>query len=156
MRLRPLFACALAAAALAATPAAAEPPPDVDAVAGHLALLGYQCQRKADRLDCQHAQNVNMSVRGLQGGLLFISFLATEDAAKTPEQRAGVLDFVNTMNANSTMVIFFIDKDGDLGASAWSPARYDRTTFGQLIERWNTDIREALQRDPDRARALIR
>ena len=73
-----------------------------------------------------------------------------------PDARAGVLDFVNTMNANSTMVIFFIDKEGDLGASAWTPARYDRLTFGRLVERWNTDIREALQRDPERARALIR
>jgi len=155
MRLRSILACAVLACALSA-PAAAEPLPDADAVAEHLSLLGYQCQRKAERLDCQHAQNVNMSVRGLQGGLLFISFLATEESSKAPEQRAGVLDFVNTMNANSTMVIFFIDKEGDLGASAWSPASYDRLTFGRLIERWNTDIREALQRDPERARALIR
>jgi hypothetical protein len=155
MRLRPALACVLLACALAA-PASGEPPPDADAVAEHLALLGYECARKPDRIDCKHAQNVNMSVSGIQGGLLFISYLATEDAAKAPDARAGVLDFVNTMNANSTMVIFFIDKEGDLGASAWTPARYDRLTFGRLVERWNTDIREALQRDPERARALIR
>jgi len=140
----------------AAGPAAAELPPDVDAVAEHMAFLGYQCQRKDDRLECQHPQNVNMAVRGLQGGTLLIAFLLAEDAAKAPDKRLEVLEQVNTMNANSTTVIFFVDKDGDLGASTWFPGRYDKATFGQMMERWNTDIREALQRDPERSRALLR
>jgi hypothetical protein len=141
---------------VAASPAAAQLPPDVDAVAEHLALLGYQCERKPDGLQCRHEQNVNTNVRGVQGGTLLITYFATEDAAKAPERRLGVLELVNTMNANSASVIFFIDGDGDLGASTWFPGRYDKTRFGQIVERWNTDLREALQRDPEASRALIR
>ncbi|HSJ95517.1 MAG TPA: YbjN domain-containing protein [Myxococcota bacterium] len=144
--------CAL----LVGAPAFAELPPDVDAVAEHMAFLGYQCERKEDRLECQHAQNVNTAVRGLQGGTLLIAFLIAEDAAKAPDKRLEMLELVNTMNANSTTVIFFLDEDGDLGASTWFPSRYDKATFGRILERWNTDIREALQRDPVRSRALLR
>lgn len=156
--MRPRAAATLVLACLLGPvpPSSAELPPDVDRVAEHMAFLGYRCERKEDRLECQHAQNVNMAVRGLQGGTLLIAFLLTEDAAKAPDRREDVLELVNTMNANSTSVIFFIDKDGDLGASTWFPGRYDKTTFGQVMERWNTDIREALQRDPERSRALLR
>jgi hypothetical protein len=156
MLLRALALLALSGLAWPAPPAAADPPPDVDAVAEHMGFLGYQCQRKDDRLECQHPQNVNVAVRGLQGGTLLISYLRAEDAAKAPERRLEVLELVNTMNANSTSVIFFVDQDGDLGASSWFPGRYDKATFGQMMERWNTDIREALQRDPERSRALLR
>jgi hypothetical protein len=147
---------AVAALAGAAPPAAADLPPDVDAVAEHMGFLGYRCERVPDRLQCEHPQNVNTQLRGLQGGTLLIAFLAAEDAAKAPERRLEVLELVNTMNANSTSVIFFVDKDGDLGASTWFPGRYEKAHFGQMLERWNTDIREALQRDPERSRALLR
>jgi hypothetical protein len=141
---------------LLGSPARADLPPDVDAVAQHMAFLGYQCERLPDRLECKHPQNVNMQVRGLQGGTLLITYLAAEDAAKAPDKRLSVLELVNTMNANSTTVIFFVDKDGDLGASTWFPGAYDKATFGQMLERWNTDIREAVQRDPEGSRALLR
>lgn len=156
MRKTARLGAAILALGLAGAPASAELPPDVDAVNEHMAFLGYQCERLPDRLQCTHPQNVNTQVRGLQGGTLLIAFLVAEDAAKAPDKRLEVLELVNTMNANSTTVIFFVDKDGDLGASTWFPGRYDKATFGQLIERWNTDIREALQRDPERSRALLR
>jgi hypothetical protein len=150
------IALSLAAVLLAAGPAAAELPADADAIAEHLAFLGYQCERKPDAIHCTHPQLVNTNVRGLAGGTMLITYFATEDTAKKPEARLGVLEFVNTMNAHSASVIFFIDGEGDLGASTWFPGRYDKGRFGQTLERWNTDLRDALQRDPERSRALIR
>jgi hypothetical protein len=151
--LRPaLFACAL----LAAGSAAAELPPDVDAVAEHMGFLGYQCERTEAALQCRHAQHVNTQLRTVQGGTLMITYFATEDASKAPEKRLEVLELVNAMNANSASVIFFIDADGDLGASTWFPGGYEKARFGKIVERWNLDLREALQRDPERSRALIR
>lgn len=136
--------------------AAAELPADADAIAEHMAFLGYQCERKPDAIHCTHPQLVNTNVRGLGGGTMLVTYFATEDTAKKPEARLGVLELVNTMNANSASVIFFIDGEGDLGASTWFPGRYDMGRFGQTLERWNTDLRDALQRDPERSRALIR
>jgi hypothetical protein len=157
MSIRALGSCALLAACLAATPApAAELPPDAEEVAKHLEFLGYQVTRKPDRLEAAHDQHVNLGVQGLKGGTLLIAFLATEDAAKDPARRGEILELVNGFNKNSTLVIFFLDADGDLGASAWQPGGYDKATFGALIDRWNIDIREAIQSDPERSRALLR
>jgi hypothetical protein len=150
--LAPVLACIL----LLAAPARAELPPDADAVFEHLGFLGYQCERKTDGLQCRHEQHVNVNVRGVQGGTLLVAYFATEDAAKDPARRLEVLEWVNTMNANSASVIFFVDGDGDLGASTWFAGGYDKTRFGQVVERWNVDLREALQRDAERSRALIR
>ena len=146
----------LAGVLLANAPAAAELPPDVVAVAEHMALLGYQCEQRLESLQCRHPQHVNTNVRGVQGGTLLITYFATEEASKAPARRLEVLELVNTMNANSASVIFFIDPEGDLGASTWFPGGYEKARFGQIIERWNLDLREALQRDPERSRALIR
>jgi len=151
-----LALASLALIPLLAAPAAAELPPDADAVAEHMAFLGYQCDRSPSGLQCRHDQHVNVNVRGIQGGTLLVTYFATEDAAKAPERRLGVLELVNTMNAHSASVIFFIDDDGDLGASTWFPGGYEKTRFGQIVERWNLDIREALQRDPEASKALIR
>lgn len=151
-----LRAALVTAAVLVAGNAAAELPADADAIAEHMGFLGYQCERKPDAVHCTHPQLVNTNVRGLAGGTMLITYFATEDAAKRPEARLGVLEFVNTMNANSGSVIFFIDAEGDLGASTWFAGGYDKARFGQTLERWNTDLRDALQRDPERSRALIR
>jgi len=153
---RALAMTPLALLPLLASPAAADPPPDADAIAEHMGFLGYQCDRKPVGLHCRHEQHVDVSVRGIQGGTLLVTYFATEDAAKAPERRLGVLELVNTMNAHSASVIFFIDGEGDLGASTWFPGGYDRTRFGQILERWNVDLREALQRDPEASKALIR
>jgi hypothetical protein len=148
---------ALALALLAAAPfASAEELKDADAIVKHLEFFGYTVERKPDHLQASHPQNVNFNVKPLRGGTLFITFFSTEDAAKDPAQRAGVLELVNAFNVNSVLVNFFIDADGDLGASAWFPGAYDKTTFGALVDRWNSDIKEALQRDPEKSRALIR
>lgn len=152
----PLRAALAACALLAAGPASAEPPPDAGALAEHMALLGYECQRTATALQCRHPQHVNVQLRGLQGGTLLVTYFATEEASKVPARRLEVLELVNAMNADSASVIFFIDAEGDLGASTWFPGPYDRARFGQILERWNLDLREALQRDPERSRALIR
>lgn len=87
---------------------------------------------------------------------LFVTFLTTEDAAKAPGRRHQVLELVNSFNNESVLVNFFLDEDGDLGASAWYPGPYDKAIFGALVDRWNSDIKEALQRDPEKSRALIR
>ena len=134
----------------------AEPLPDVDAIVKHLEFFGYDVGKKDDgHLECTHAQLVNFNVKPLRGGTLFVTFFSTEPDAKKPERRKDVLELVNEYNQNSVLVNFFIDGDGDLGASAWFPGRYDKATFGALVDRWNADIREALQRDPERSRALI-
>jgi hypothetical protein len=147
----------LAALLLAIAPAvSAEPLPDIDAITEHLKFFGYEIVKKDDdRLECSHPQLVNFNVKALRGGTLFVTFFTTEPDAKKPERRKDVLELVNEYNQNSVLVNFFIDGDGDLGASAWFPGRYEKATFGALVDRWNADIREALQRDPERSRALI-
>src|SRR5690606_30412990 len=79
----PVRSTALALASLAlipllAAPAAAELPPDADAVAEHMAFLGYQCDRSPSGLQCRHDQHVNVNVRGIQGGTLLVTYFATE------------------------------------------------------------------------------
>jgi hypothetical protein len=157
MALRTIGTALVLAASLLAVPApAGELPPDSEEVAKHLEFLGYRVTRKPDRLEAEHDQHMNLAVQGHKGGTLLISFLATEDAAKDPARRGEILELVNDFNRNSTLVIFFLDSDGDLGVSAWQPGGYDKAAFGALLDRWNIDIREAVQRDPERSRALLR
>ena len=154
--IRPTRSLAAGLAVVIAAAAHAEPLPDADAITKHLEFFGYTVAAKDDgHLECQHPQLVNFNVKPLRGGTLFVTFFATEPDAKKPERRKDVLELVNEFNANSVLVNFFIDADGDLGASAWFPGRYDKPTFGALVDRWNADIREALQRDPERSKALI-
>ena len=150
-----LVLCAVAAL-VATAPASAELPANADAIREHLAFFGYTVTPKEDRLEAAHPQNVNFNVRALRGGTLFITYFPIEDDAKKPENRASVLDLVNTFNENAVLVNFFIDKDGDLGASAWYPGPYQKEVFGALVDRWNSDIKEALQRDPEKSRALLK
>lgn len=144
-----LFAVAIAPIAFA------EELADADVIAKHLEFFGYTVERSPEGLKATHPQNMNFMVKPLRGGTLFITYITTEADAKKPENRAGVLDFVNEFNNNSVLVNFYLDKDGDLGASAWYPGPYEKTTFGALVDRWNSDIKEALQRDPERSKALI-
>jgi Putative bacterial sensory transduction regulator len=144
--------------ALAAAPltARAEELADSDTIAKHLEFFGYKVVAKDGDLQAEHPQNANFSVKPLRGGTLFLTYFPTEDATRSAAGRKDTLELVNDFNQNSVLVNFFIDKDGDLGASAWFPGRYEKATFGALVERWNSDIQEAFQRDPERTRALLR
>lgn len=148
----------LACVALATAPLAAraEELADADTIAKHLEFFGYKVVAKEGHLEAEHPQNVNFNVKPLRGGTLFLTYFPTEDATRSAAGRKDALELVNEFNLNSVLVNFFIDKDGDLGASAWFPARYEKATFGALVERWNSDIQEAFQRDPERTRALLR
>lgn len=139
-----------------ALPASAELPGDVDAITKHLEFFGYKVSNKGDRLEAEHPQNVNFNVRAIRGGTIFITYFPTEDDAKKPENRESVLELINGFNENSVLVNFFIDKDGDLGASAWYPGPYQKEVFGLLVDRWNSDVKENLQRDPEKSKALLR
>lgn len=146
-----LVACVL----LAPLGARSEPLADAEAIAKHLEFFGYTVERAPDAVRATHPQNANFQVKPLRGGTLFVTFITTEAEAKSPAKRAEVLEWVNDLNNHSVLVNFFVDKDGDLGASAWYPGPYEKTTFGALVDRWNSDIKESLQRDPERTRALI-
>lgn len=153
-----LRSCSMAALLVLAMAVAvhAEPLPDIDAIANHLEFHGYEVTKTSEgHLECKHAQLVNFNVKPLRGGTLFVTFFTTEAESKSPARRKDVLELVNEFNQNSVLVNFFVDADGDLGASAWFPGKYDKPTFGALVDRWNSDIREALQRNPERSRALI-
>jgi hypothetical protein len=145
-------------AALAAAPlsARAEELADADTIAKHLEFFGYKVVTKDGGIQAEHPQNVNFSVKPLRGGTLFLTYFPTEDATRSAAGRKDTLELVNDFNQNSVLTNFYIDKDGDLGASAWFPGRYEKATFGALVERWNSDIQEAFQRDPERTRALLR
>lgn len=155
MRMRCIVS-SLAIALLVAAPVSAELPADVDAITKHLEFFGYKVANKGDHLEAEHPQNVNFNVRAIRGGTIFITYFPTEDDAKKPENRQSVLELINGFNENSVLVNFFIDKDGDLGASAWYPGPYQKEVFGLLVDRWNSDVKENLQRDPEKSKALLR
>lgn len=140
-----------------ASAAAAEELADAKAITEHLQFFGYTVEAKEEgRLEASHPQNVNFNVKPLRGGTLFITYFPTEDDAKSPARRQDVLELINDFNLNSVLVNFFFDGDGDLGASAWYPGAYEKATFGALVDRWNSDIKEALQRNPEKSKALLR
>jgi hypothetical protein len=150
------FVLAATFAILLTPPARAEVLADAKPITEHLQFFGYTVSEKEGRLEAEHPQNVNFNVKALRGGTLFITYFPTEDAAKAPAQRQQTLELINDFNVNSVLVNFFLDADGDLGASAWYPGAYEKATFGSLVDRWNSDIKEALQRNPEKSRGLLR
>ncbi len=115
------------------------------AITAHLEFLGYEVTSESNRLVATHSQHSNFQIEELNGGTIFLSYWKTSPYAKA--HPAELLATLNRNNSAATTTTFFVDKDGDLGLSAWYTGGYEKKRFAEFIERWNRDWIDALQRN---------
>jgi hypothetical protein len=124
-------------------------PGQMEQVAAHLQLLGFECEDRGEVMGVRHPELPSFVVREYRDGLLFTAFFQGKEAATT--DRAGFLVLVNKMNQASVLVRCFVADDGDLGLEAWLPSQYERQIFARFLEAWHNDLSAILTLEPDTA-----
>ncbi|HSH01499.1 MAG TPA: hypothetical protein VLL52_03200 [Anaerolineae bacterium] len=103
----------------------------------HLEFLGYEIRHEEKMSRAIHPRRWNLGVRDYKGGILFSSFLRSNDWAKS--NQGDYVQFINGVNQKVALARFYVDDDGDFVMEAWWVGGYDRTTFGRFMEQWQED-----------------
>jgi len=108
----------------------------------HLACLGYELQPQPDGWTLAiHPVRYNFSVRAFEIGVRVHSALVI--GKELPNAKAW-LAFINHVNDTSILSRFAVavDEDGDhlMRVRAMLPAKYDRRTYGLLLDAWHEDL----------------
>jgi hypothetical protein len=104
----------------------------------HLQFLGYTVSQETDTvLIAQHPTNSNMVLSGFAYGALLCVFYTTTDQARV--NRLGFLEFINTLNGNSSLSHFYVNEDSDFCIQALYMGDYDQIRFGQVLDWFNEE-----------------
>jgi hypothetical protein len=108
----------------------------------HLACFGYELQPQPDGWTLAiHPVRYNFSIRAFDIGVRVHSAIII--GKELPNPRAW-LAFINHANDTAILSRFAVtvDEDGDhlMRVRALLPAKYDRRTYGLLLEAWHEDL----------------
>ncbi len=115
-----------------------------DSIASHLEFLGYSIEPTEDeRFHARHGSKPNFLAREFRGGCLITAWWDVNEAGA--DDREGLLEAVNRMNAGAAVARYYIDSDNDFAAEAYYQSPYDRVTFGQFMDLWDHDFANVLE-----------
>jgi hypothetical protein len=109
----------------------------LDSMLAHLEFLGYEVTQDGEIARAKHATRYNVSLRSFASGILLTRLFGANDTAR--QDKAGYLEFINSLNNKAAVARFYADKDMDLFIEAWYPDMYDRPSFGLFLEIWDRD-----------------
>ena len=127
-----ILTAAFLASSPLSSPSAAEKPDGAEEYQTHLEFAGYTVEVTDKRVTARHAAKYNFALYKLRGGVLAQAFITGKPKVK--EDRPACLEMVNRVNARTSSVRAYIDKEGDVALEAWYQPPYDKNRFALFLD----------------------
>ncbi len=116
---------------------------NIEQIKKHLEFLGYTIKQldetnpDENAVLADHPIKPNIFFRQYSGGALAVYSFKTGQAAK--DQRSEFLDFINSVNAKTTVARCFANSEGSFVFEAWYSGDYDKKMFGLFMDYLDRD-----------------